>query len=116
MAEELEDTKILSIQIIQDHYASLNPGSMSEAEREVLNNDTLKAISDIKSATSIEEVNEILNKYLAKYPAPEITPDKPKNNNSTKIVLAIVIPSVSLLLIGLAVLIVILVLRRKKVH
>lgn len=111
--EELEDARTEGIQKVQDHYASLNPGLLSDEERETLNNDTLQAISDIKDAETIAEIDSILQNYMSKYPLPE--PKEAKNNNQTSIVLAVVIPSVAIL-IGLAILLVFLIRRRKKVQ
>ena len=111
--EELEDAKTEGIKKIQNHYGALNPGLLSASEREALNNDTLKAISDIKEAKTIAEVESIIENYQAKYPLP--ASEEPTKNNQTALVLWIVIPS-SVALIGLAVLLVFIIRKRKKVQ
>ena len=111
---ELEDARTSGIKHIQDHYAALNPTQLSSSDREVLNADTLKAISDIKDAKTVAEIDQIIENYNAKYPLPaENSPSQTSNNAS--LVLWIVIPSV-LLLIGGAVALVLILKKRKKVQ
>ena len=110
---ELEDAKTLGVKKIQDHYAALNPTQLSGSDREVLNADTLKAISDIKDAKTVAEIDQIIENYSAKYPLPK--EKAPSQSNNASLVLWIVIPSV-LLLIGGAVALVLILKKRKKVQ
>ena len=111
--EELEDTKIAGIKAIQDYYASLNPSTLSVSEKDELDKDTLQAISDIKEAKNVAEVELIIENYKAKYPLS--TPQEPTKNNQTALVLWIVIPT-CVALIGLAVLLIFIIRKRKKVQ
>ena len=55
---------------IKNRYASLVNDSMSDEKLEELNKETLQAIENVRSASSIEEVDSIVNAYLNSHPLP----------------------------------------------
>ena len=102
--EELEEARRDGIKQIQDHYASIDLKSYSNEKREQLNNETMKAISDLKDAGSIEEINEIVKQYISAH--------KVATSNGG-LIAGIAIPSV-IVLCGIGVLAFYLVRRRRK--
>ena len=102
--EELEEARRNGIQSIQNHYASLNLKNYSNKKREQLNNETLEAISNLKNADSIQEIDEIVKQYISMH--------SPSNMNGGLITI-IVISSVAVLG-GIGLLVFFLVRRRRK--
>ena len=68
--EDLSNAKQKAITEVKNHYASLNIDSMSDDELAELNVDTLQTIEDIKTAESIEQINQILSEYEARHKLP----------------------------------------------
>lgn len=64
LADELEEAKKEATTRVRNHYASLNLNAYSEEEKKALDDDTMKALADIKAATSIAEVNQIADTYI----------------------------------------------------
>ena len=64
LADELEEAKKEATTRVRNHYASLNLNAYSEEEKKALDDDTMKALADIKAATSITEVNQIADTYI----------------------------------------------------
>ena len=69
-AKELKEAKYQGVNEIKNRYASLVNDSMSDEKLEELNNETVQAIENVKSASSIEEVDSIVNAYLNSHPLP----------------------------------------------
>ena len=84
--ENLKISKQQAIQEIKDLYGSLNINSMREEEIIALNNETFKAIEDIKNAHNEEEVNAVLNAYKTKYKVSEKSIEKPANKKYVTII------------------------------
>lgn len=68
---ELNNAKHQGEQAIKDRYAALVTDSMSEEDLNKLNNETLAAISEVKAATSVESVNNIVDAFLKAHPLPK---------------------------------------------
>ena len=68
--EDLNSAKQNAITEVKNHYASLNIDSMSDDELAELNADTLQTIEDIKTAESIEQINQILSGYKSRNKLP----------------------------------------------
>ena len=68
---ELNNAKHQGEQAIKDRYAALVTDSMSEDDLNKLNNETLAAISEVKAATSVESVNNIVDAFLKAHPLPK---------------------------------------------
>ena len=68
--KELKEAKYQGINDIKNRYASLVNDSMSDEKLEELNKETLQAIENVRSASSIEEVDSIVNAYLNSHPLP----------------------------------------------
>lgn len=62
-AEELEAARQSGIQEIQNYYGSIDLSKLSEAQRDQLNKDTASAIEAVKAATTIEQINSIVEQY-----------------------------------------------------
>ena len=79
---ELKDAKKEGSQKVKDHYASvMDLNKFSKEKIQELNNATIKALEDIKTANSVDDVNNIVNNYINTYPLPK---DKtPTNNNAS---------------------------------
>lgn len=75
-AEELNEAKSSGSARVKNHYASLDLSKYSQEEKAALDSDTSKALSDIKAATSIEEVNRIVETYIQNHQ------QKGESNNS----------------------------------
>lgn len=103
--EELEEARRNGIKKIQNHYASLNIDKYSDKKREQINNDTIKAISDVESAKSIQEIDQIVKQYMSAH-----------KQNGNKVNLAVIIIPISsvAVLAGVGVLVFFLVRRRRK--
>ncbi|MBO6280532.1 MAG: hypothetical protein J6M95_03020, partial [Bacilli bacterium] len=66
--EELDDAKENAEDEIRNHYAAVMENDQySGEELSAFNEATVKAMDDVEKATSIEEVNRILNAYLETY-------------------------------------------------
>lgn len=71
--KELNEAKYQGATSIKNRYASLINDSMSDEDLEKLNSDTLEAIGNVETASTIEEVNRIVDEYLNSHeliPAP----------------------------------------------
>ena len=79
--EDLKEAKYEAISEIKNHYGSFDLNSMSDDEVNALNLDTKNTISEIKNASSIDEVNSILNNYKSRHPLPQSNSD---GNNKKK--------------------------------
>ena len=73
--EELKEVKYEAISEIRNHYGSFDLNAMSDDEVNALNLDTKNTISEIKNASSIDEVNSILNNYKTRHPLPKSNSD-----------------------------------------
>ena len=62
--EELADAIKEGQQTIYSHYASLNTSNYTAAQLSQLEQDTQDAINAVKAATSIDEVNRIVEAYI----------------------------------------------------
>ena len=65
--EELEAARQAAILEIQNYYGSIDLSKLSEAQKEQLNKDTAAAIDAVKAATSIEQINNIVEQYKASH-------------------------------------------------
>ncbi len=68
--KELKEAKYQGVNTIKNRYASLINSSMSDEKLEKLNNETIKSIENVQAASSIEEVNSVVNAYLKAHPLP----------------------------------------------
>lgn len=109
--EELDEAKNEASEEIRNRYAALvNSGKYIEADLDALNQATRKAIQDIESATTIEEVNDILSSYLSTYPIEENA--SPNNGNAWLI--PVVVASSVVVLAGAALVTILLLKKNKK--
>ena len=80
--EDLQEAKYQAIAEIKNHYGSFDLNVMSDAEVNSLNLDTSNTIAEIKNASSIDEVNSLLNAYKNRHPLP--TTDSGESSSSKK--------------------------------
>lgn len=102
--EELEEARRNGIKEIQNHYASLNVDKYSSKKREQLNQETEKAIQELKEAASIEEINLIVKGYISAHPINKINGG----------IIAIIVCSSVAAVAGIGLLVFFLVRRRRK--
>lgn len=108
-AEELEDAKKAATSKIRNHYASLDLSKYSQEEKQALDSDTQKALADIKTATSIDQINQIVDNYINGHQQ-----KNPASRGARKCGGNIVITSTLLSMISLAGIILVLANKKKK--
>ena len=103
--EELEEARRNGVKNIQNHYAALNIDKYAESKRKQVNEETLKAIQDLKDADSIDVINNIVKGYISSHPV--------SNSNNSGLITVIIVSSV-VLVAGLGLLTFFLIRRRRK--
>ena len=102
--EELDEGRNNGIKEIRNHYASLNINKLSVQKREKLNQETEKAVEDLRAAESVEEINRIVKGYKSAHPINKINGG----------IIAIIVVSSVAVVSGIGLLVFFLVRRRRK--